>query len=788
VRVSRPKNFKIWNVFSGAVVLAIGLAVALVVAYQTPFKLSYQNSLSLGATLDESLSGFFPAEKNESFSYRWTEAEFGLEQPLVGRQNYAVRLEALSVAPNPAPVKVLAEAQEIFSFIPTPELQIFSFNVPPSALAQGGTLALTFETTPFQVSGDNRKLGVLLKSLEVESRGGNFVLPPLAAFLAVWSGFVGLYLLVAGLINGVGRFAPRGWLAILVFLTGLGGCTLAAFDRVLFAAWLPSVTLYMAVAVFCLYFFLLGAFMAEKAVEKLFPNFVFIIPVKPRINREDISPQFTGVIVLVILAVALTLRLLNLESLPIFLDEALHINAARLTQTGDVFGLATDGKALHNWIAPVFYLFGQNWLLLTRLFSVVCAVVTLGCMYVVASRLHSRLAGLVAMLVWAVVPFAVFHERMALVDSLMTALTAMVLGFSLRLVEASTWYRAVGWGFLTAVAMTCAFLTKVPAIVVLCYPGFALLLVLRPGNYFKRFGALGVVCCFTFMLIIPVISAYNGVWNKSQVDQKLSSGLDAGLIWQNIGQIGGWLADYLTLPVFGMVGLAIIGGWWQKESRLVTFFLVLSSVVPLVVLAVLAEVSFPRYFLFTLVPLLVLVGVQSVQLWQLMIKRRKLNPGLALVGLVVFVPAFWFNWQTITQPASAVLPAVDRFQYIEGWASGYGVNETVVFLQAQAVDRPVNALTLLYPITAKDSLEVALQGDNRVQIQPILPPTAGLDNRIRRALRSGKTFLVLTNPQDLELLTKARQATPDLAYNLVFSGNKPASNIRIEVYEVVNRS
>jgi hypothetical protein len=143
-----------------------------------------------------------------------------------------------------------------------------------------------------------------------------------------------------------------------------------------------------------------------------------------------------------------------------------------------------------------------------------------------------------------------------------------------------------------------------------------------------------------------------------------------------------------------------------------------------------------------------------------------------------------FNLPVISQPANAALPAVDRFQYIEGWASGYGVKETAAFLQSQSGNRPVIVLTLLYPITAKDSLEVVLQGDNRVQIQPVLPPDAGLDNRIRRAVRQAKTFLVLTNPQDLELLTKARQATPDLTYRLVFSGQKPNSSIKIEVYEV----
>ena len=56
--------------------------------------------------------------------------------------------------------------------------------------------------------------------------------------------------------------------------------------------------------------------------------------------------------------------------------------------------------------------------------------------------------------------------------------------------------------------------------------------------------------------------------------------------------------------------------------------------------------------------------------------------------------------------ASAPLPPVDRWQYVEGWPSGYGWRESVELLEREKGEggRPLRVVTTSYPLRPRRAL------------------------------------------------------------------------------------
>jgi hypothetical protein len=48
------------------------------------------------------------------------------------------------------------------------------------------------------------------------------------------------------------------------------------------------------------------------------------------------------------------------------------------------------------------------------------------------------------------------------------------------------------------------------------------------------------------------------------------------------------------------------------------------------------------------------------------------------------LPSLRFDWFLWTDPSKAPLPDVERFQFVNGWPSGYGTRDTLAFLRSQA--------------------------------------------------------------------------------------------------------
>jgi hypothetical protein len=193
----------------------------------------------------------------------------------------------------------------------------------------------------------------------------------------------------------------------------------------------------------------------------------------------------------------------------------------------------------------------------------------------------------------------------------------------------------------------------------------------------------------------------------------------------NLGLAAEWLWAYWTpgLIVLALIGLVAAGA--RREHWRAAVLLGLLAAGPAVAFVAVSEIWYPRYLLFTTIPLLPLSAWGFVALADLAGTRvragRTARAALAAAGLaLVLLPALRFDLALWTDPARAPFPALDRFQYVTGWPSGYGMRDSMAFLAAQRERRPGGLLLVTPgPSTTASAVRLFWARDPMVEVRSI---------------------------------------------------------------------
>ncbi|NTU74062.1 hypothetical protein HGB07_08025, partial [Candidatus Roizmanbacteria bacterium] len=151
---------------------------------------------------------------------------------------------------------------------------------------------------------------------------------------------------------------------------------------------------------------------------------------------------FTRVDILLILAataIYLLTRLINLDKFPIFCDEGIYIHWAKIAwhDASWRFISLTDGKQpLQTWgTIPFLKLFPDNLLLGGRMFAVFTGFIAMSGMYTMLHYLTNKKTAILGLFIYTLVPYFIFYDRLALVDSGVNAAFIWILFLSLWLVK-----------------------------------------------------------------------------------------------------------------------------------------------------------------------------------------------------------------------------------------------------------------------------------------------------------------------------------------------------------------
>ena len=468
-----------------------------------------------------------------------------------------------------------------------------------------------------------------------------------------------------------------------------------------------------------------------------------------------------------ILGLALFLRIYNLLSIPIFADEAIYVRWSQVMRAVSTlrFLPLSDGKQpLFMWSVIPFLKVFEDPLIAGRMVSALSGTGSvIGISVLTYILFKSWKTALIAGFLYAVSPFAVFFERMALADAMLSMFGIWSMVFAVLTAK----YLRLDTAMLAGFASGGALLTKSPGI---------FFLIILPATIFlanlpKRLLSLTFIKLVGLWIVVGVIGY--GLYNILRLgpefhmialrNQDYVFPLSHALTnpWDplqfHVKEIIEWF--WVLVPMTSLLAavVAIILGWkkhWRVFLPLLAWLLA-----PLAIQAEYAKVFTARYLLFTIPPLFVLaaLGITSVKL-----KTKTFWIVLALVSL----PSLYIDYLFLTAPQKAPLPRVERSGYLELWTAGTGIREVAPFIKAEHEKDPNTQIvvgTEGYFGTLPDGLMIYVADIPKVVVTGVGLSISTVSDPLYEAKKAGNKVYLVANTSRMEV------APEDLGYNVLAS-------------------
>ncbi len=483
-------------------------------------------------------------------------------------------------------------------------------------------------------------------------------------------------------------------------------------------------------------------------------------------------------ILAVLIGIFLITRLYHILLLPIFTDESIYIYWAKTIVVEHAHWLIslTDGKPpLLIWMIASFLLVLPHnlYLLAGRLPSVLAGFVTLVGTYKLTYLLfQSKRAAAIAAFLYILIPFTLFYDRMALFDSLLSAMLIWSVYYALKTSQTFQVKDALVWGLFLGLG----FLSKPPAVLFLLLTPICFLLF-TPKTIIKQ----NWKKIFLFFLLVVLISEgmnnlqrVSGAYplmalKNQQFQQPLKELIDHPFQLMHGNLIGffSWIVSYYTLPLFAVGCISFI--FLLMKKRREGMILLIVWFVPIFVLATIGREIFPRYILFT-TPYFLIALAYAID-FGLKQKFFLRIAAILIVGVIVVEP-LQFDALLLTYPPAAPLPLTDYNQYISQHPSGYGLDKIFAFLDNELEENNVTLVTQgtfgLYPYAFK------LQYWDSKKLHIIDRwPLKVIDQDILDAKKTSKVYILFkeynTVPEDLPVKLILRSEKPGGEYPLLLT-------------------
>jgi len=483
------------------------------------------------------------------------------------------------------------------------------------------------------------------------------------------------------------------------------------------------------------------------------------------------------VLSLILVAIYFALRFYKIADLPLFTDEAIYIRWAQiaLQDSSWRFIALTDGKApLFIWAVMFMLNFVSDPIVAGRLVSVVSGFGTLiGIWFLSYELFKKRRIAYIASILYIAFPFGQVHDRLALYDSLAAALFIWSLYFSVLLVR----YVRLDIAYTLGILIGAGVLNKATNFYNLYLLPFTLLLfnwnTKKQTTHFWRWGVLVLFVVFISVVMYSILRLsplYSQIDVKTATFvisptvelQKLKVLYDQG----NYEAIGNWFSDsmyrfgwnvhgltewvvsYLT-PLYTLLvvmSLVYIKKYFRQKLLLVIYFLL-----PFLSLAFFGIVLFPRFIFFMSIVLLPLAA------WMLDYIVVSITPRLnknkipvdnvfALLLLIVISYPLYVSFQYAIDPIHAPITKADSNQYVNNWTAGWGLKESLEFLEKEASDKKIYVATQGTFGLLPYGLEMYLVDNKNITIKGFWPIGNLLPEEVLQAAAQMPTYIIFYQP------------------------------------------
>lgn len=395
----------------------------------------------------------------------------------------------------------------------------------------------------------------------------------------------------------------------------------------------------------------------------------------------------TGFIIIVFLY--FITRTINLFNIPIFTDEAFYLSFARQINLGleNPFITISHGvPPLLPWILsallPLNY---SNPLLIGRLLSVFWGFMTLIIIFLICQRNFNQKIAYYSVLLYVLMPFALIYDRLCLLDLLLQFLGMITL--LLLLEDDFTLKHSIYVAILTTLALftkSTAYFYLLLIPIVFCFKGLR--------KYFRQF-----ITVIILILLVMFLRRFLP-WSSSigETNAVYIAGINNFIqnpfnyLITNLRLIKQWLLFYWDWGVifFFILGLFYLPFKHNRKIKIIFIWFFL----PIFIEIFIAKYFFPRHFFFTTASLVIYVGFFLDYL------SSKINNGklIYIFLFLFFLPLLFKDYILLVDINKANLPVIEKWQFFEGWPSGYGADKMVDFVKQQITTGPAEILVEKY--------------------------------------------------------------------------------------------
>jgi hypothetical protein len=246
------------------------------------------------------------------------------------------------------------------------------------------------------------------------------------------------------------------------------------------------------------------------------------------------------------------------------------------------------------------------------------------------------------------------------------------------------------------------------------------------------------------------------------------------------------VAAQLSWPVIVTAGIGIVAaagfGDWRHR------WMIAMGLIPMLGIVLLAQFWFSRYLLFTLPPLI----VSAVWGWRHLARQTRFRRPVEWAALAVCLGFMGRQSALLVfAPAAAHWSPLDRFQYLEGWPSGYGYPEA-----AQFILRAPRAASKIYSLDGHSAYQLLtyLPAQWTSRVGPIF---YGDDGEVLRSNEARLANLVEHTPAWIVVSDQllpgylasdfGRLDQQAIILRPIARFDKPGSRTRLAIYEVTRR-
>ncbi|MFN8417850.1 MAG: glycosyltransferase family 39 protein [Anaerolineae bacterium] len=407
-------------------------------------------------------------------------------------------------------------------------------------------------------------------------------------------------------------------------------------------------------------------------------------------------------LIVVLLLVFLWSRAHEILLLPLFLDESSHLTRAQWVWEGKPFFLLQTGKALAPYIASLMNPYSVA-PYIGRIVVALLGMIGIVAAYAIGRDLHSRQAGLLVMGLWIVCPQLFFFERMALVDTTMSAMALLALWLAIRMLRGSS----VVLPILCGVALVLTVTAKFTGIVYLPIPIAVAFLV---GKLSWKLRLRQIVICYLIAgALLAPMAAYLTAEDIDPTGQ--STGLTStdtntlpARLERNLTNSLNAEVTYFGAPFLSLAAAAVLIALLSMPLR--TLLILAWIAIPFAAIVATAQSLWLRY-LSPLAPFILIIiafGVFQLGKGVDRLLRRSAAPNFttaqSLSGsiLAAVLVVLWslgigvpFIVTAYRAPDQLPLPAGDRREYIEWIPSGYGIRDAADYIN-EHLDQPVTLI------------------------------------------------------------------------------------------------